>query len=53
VQKGVIYGNYRVWYRPSGRNRSCGPAIPVQRSNQLAVCSILVSFFDSLEYIFN
>ena len=22
-------------YRPSGRNRTCGPVIPVQRSNQL------------------
>ena len=23
-------------YRPSGKNRTCGPAIPVQRSNQLS-----------------
>ena len=24
-------------YLPSGRNRTCGPAIPVQRSNQLSL----------------
>ena len=29
-------------YRPSGRNQTCGPAIPVQRSNQLQLQNPLV-----------
>ena len=33
--------NYRA-YRPSDRNRICGPVIPVQRSNQLGVQELVV-----------
>ena len=28
-------------YRPSGRNRTCGPAVPVQRFNQLSYYNFL------------
>ena len=33
-------------YRPSGRNRTCGPTIPVQRSNQLSYRGQLSSSID-------
>ena len=37
VQPGAVVKNTTIYiYRPSGRNQTCGPVIPVQRSNQLS-----------------
>ena len=32
-------------YLPSGKNRTCGPAIPVQRSNQLRYKETVVELY--------
>ena len=32
----TVAKNATTVYRPSGRNQTCGPVIPVQRSNQLS-----------------